>query len=147
MPIYLFKLFLRDTTEYTHLSYLSVLFLSFYFYPLCYYIFRLSSFLLANSVFIIFFLCICFAFFFNELTLLSLTVTFVLHHLYLLFYMYSFPICSLLYFLMCSDTVVNRFIVDRGRPRSRNFNSIASYVREMMYAMHSRSHVHARSTM
>jgi len=71
-------------------------------------------------------------------------VSLVLCHLYRLFYMYSFPILSLLYFLMFSDTVVNRFIVD-GRPRSRNFNSIASYVLKMIYTMHSRSHVHACS--
>jgi len=45
---------------------------------------------------------------------------------------------------MSSDTVVNGFIVD-GRPRSRNFDSIASYVPEMIYTMHSRSHVHACS--
>lgn len=59
--------------------------------------------------------------------------------------MYSFPLRSLFsIFLMYGDTVVNHFIVDGGRPRSRNFNSIASYVREMIYAMY--SHVHARST-
>lgn len=67
------------------------------------------------------------------------------YHLYQLFYMYSFPILSLFYFLMYGDVVVNRFIVDEGHFRSRNFNSIASYVHEMIYAMHSRSHVHARS--
>lgn len=72
-------------------------------------------------------------------------VSLVLRHLYRLFCMCSFSIFSLLYFLMYSDIVVNRFIVDEGRSRSRNFNSITSYVREMIYAMHSRSHVHARS--
>lgn len=38
---------------------------------------------------------------------------------------------------MHSDIVVNRFIADGRRPRRRNFNSIASCVRAMIYAMHS----------
>lgn len=58
----------------------------------------LSSFLHADSFSLSFLLYISFAFFFYELTLLLLAVSLVLHRVYLLFYMYSFPILSLLYF-------------------------------------------------
>lgn len=58
----------------------------------------LCSFLHADSFSLSFLLYISFAFFFYELTLLLLAVSLVLHRVYLLFYMYSFPILSLLYF-------------------------------------------------
>lgn len=124
-----------------HLGYLPVPFcmpVSVFMCHIIIYSVYLSSFLHADSFSLSFLLYISFAFFFYELTLLLLAVSLVLHRVYLLFYMYSFPILSLLYFfLMYSDTVVNRFIIDGERSRNRNFNSIASY-REMIYAMHSR---------
>lgn len=113
----------------------------FYSYPPRYYIFGLSSFAYMQILFLLvfFFSCTCFAYSSMNWPLLLLAgyVSLVLYHFYRLFYMYSFPILRLLYFLMFSDTVANRFIVDGGHPCSRNFNSIASYVREMIYAMHS----------
>lgn len=97
--------------------------------------------ILLLSVFFMYLLCI-FLLWTDSPFVARRCVSLVLHHLYRLFYVHSFPILSL-YFLMYSDTVVNRFIVGEGC--SRNFNSIASYVREMIYAMHTRSRVHAHN--
>lgn len=96
--------------------------------------------------FILGFSCTCYAFFFYGLSLFycsplrfSCTPTSLSALLHIFFSHLQPP-----HFLMHSDIVVNRFIVDEGRSLSRNFNSITSYVREMIYAMHSCSHVHAR---
>lgn len=105
-----------------------------------------SLFLLVFSLFdghtlsLLFFYVLALTLFF--LTLSDITFTCTLYP-YRSSYTNSFPtylsyqLSSFVYFLMHSDIVVNRFIADGRRPRRRNFNSIASCVRAMIYAMYS----------
>lgn len=85
------------------------------FVPVLYIIiFRLLFYMQIFFVLVFFLLCI-FPLWTDSLLLLAVVFSLVLRHLYRLFCVYSFPIFSLLYFLMYSDIVVNRFIVDEGR--------------------------------
>lgn len=130
----------------THVSYISSLRRASFFIPFHVTVLPPSLFLLVFSLFdehtlsLFFFYVLALTLFF--LTLSDITFTCTLYP-YRSSYTNSFPtylsyqLSSFVYFLMHSDIVVNRFIADGRRPRRRNFNSIASCVRAMIYAMHS----------